>query len=249
MRRCWSTERKRERTETLVRQKTPQGRKKRSGGEPRGKPAATPFFPTEWLRLSQPEHLLKQHKGESPYGLTNSALSKSHADTLRKKQLQTVHPNPGPRRAGRRGGRSEEEREARRSRRYEKRKVRRKEKEKVGKTKKERRGEFVVTTWNVQRMTLRENNRRRLRRVLDYIERRNWQIVLLSEIKADSNGILWLGEEERLIAVVHSKKTAICLRGGLLKEWISEGKKRSYSERTTSVSIRDTKFVSAYQRL
>ena len=42
-----------------------------------------------------------------------------------------------------------------------------------------------IVTWNVQRMTMREHNRRRLRCVCERIQKKGWEVMLSSELKAD----------------------------------------------------------------
>ena len=49
-------------------------------------------------------------------------------------------------------------------------------------------------TWNVQGLSLRENNRERLLRVLERVRLNDWEIVCLTELRAESSGVLWLGE-------------------------------------------------------
>ena len=41
----------------------------------------------------------------------------------------------------------------------------------------------------------------------------------MTEIKAETQGILWLGEQENQVAIVHGKKTAVALRGAALRGW------------------------------
>ena len=43
----------------------------------------------------------------------------------------------------------------------------------------------VIVTWNVQRLSMREHNRRRLSRVVEKIVMKGWEIVLLSEISSN----------------------------------------------------------------
>ena len=43
---------------------------------------------------------------------------------------------------------------------------------------------------------MREHNRDRLRRILDEIGRQGWEIVLMTEIRADEKGVVWLGGDE-----------------------------------------------------
>jgi len=111
-----------------------------------------------------------------------------------------------------------------------------------------RRGrERVIVTWNVQRLSMREHNRRRLRRVVEKIVMKGWEIVLLSEISADDEGVLWLGEEEERVVVVHAKKSAMVLRGEALEVWVRDGQKRWFDERVTAVVLGGLRLVAVYQ--
>ena len=56
--------------------------------------------------------------------------------------------------------------------------------------------ECVIVTWNVQGMSVRENNRMRMRRVSDKIVSEGWEVACLTEIRAESEGVVWLGEDE-----------------------------------------------------
>ena len=67
-------------------------------------------------------------------------------------------------------------------------------------------------TWNVRRMTMRDHNRKRLRSVCERIQWEEWEVVLLSALKADKNGMVLLGEEEECV-VIRAKKAGIVLRG------------------------------------
>lgn len=90
-------------------------------------------------------------------------------------------------------------------------------------------------TWNVQRLSLRENNRRRLRRVVEYVERREWETVCLTELKAEDEGVVWLGEDEGRVTVVHSRRAGVLLRGRALDKWIEEGQTMWLEDRVTAV--------------
>ena len=118
-------------------------------------------------------------------------------------RLQTIHPSPGTVGAGR-GGR----RERRRVRRV----IYRREKSErraggVGRVD-VRRGQRVrvskIVTWNVRRLSMREHNRDRLRRILDEIRRQGWEIVLLTEISADERVVVWLVGDVERVAVIQS---------------------------------------------
>ena len=183
------------------------GTRERSRDKPQGMFPGPPRDTTERRSPRQAEHLLKQSRGRSPSELPNPQRDRRHVGCAVALQLLTVEKNPGPVRRGWRRNKSEEKKERRRMRRAEGRRRKRKT-QKPGSRK-----TTEVVTWNVQGLSLRENNRRRLRRTLAYIERRKWDITLLTEIRAESRGILWFGEEESETAVIHSEKTAVVLRG------------------------------------
>ena len=158
-------------------------------------------------------------------------------------QLTTVEPNPGPvRRGWRSKNKTREKMERRRERRTEKKRRRRRQK-RGGR----RERNIKIVTWNVQGLSLRENNRRRLRTTLEYIERKGWEIVMMTEIRAETRGILWFGEGENETAVVHSERTAIILRGDPMRRWREERQRRKYTSRTTTVKIGSIKLVAVYQ--
>ena len=156
----------------------------------------------------------------------------------------------GRARRGRRGIGVERRRERTR-RRHEKRKERRREKNEraEGNERNERsvRHERRIVTWNLQNVSMREENRRRLRRVCERIEREGWEIVLVQEISAVGNGIVWLGEGENRVVVIHSLRAGIILRGSSLDRWIREGQKVWYYDRVVAVTIGRMRLVSAYQ--
>ena len=157
-------------------------------------------------------------------------------------------PGRGRVRRGRRGE-GEERRRERTRRRHERRRERRREKDERRAEENERRmkhGRRIVT-WNLQNVSMREENRRRLRRVCERIEREGWEIVLAQEISAVGNGIVWLGEGENRVAVIHSVRAGIILRGSCLARWIREGQKAWYYDRVVAVTIGRMRLVSAYQ--
>ena len=195
--------------------------------------------------------LLKYKIGEGPPGSYKSA--DPEGSSLRcvaarvKARLATIHPNPGPvvTRRGR-SGRAEENRRSRRERRYERRRVRRRER-RVRERVRRAGGEREIVTWNVQKMSMREANRAKLRRVCERVIKEGWEIVCLTELTAEMEGVVWIGEEEERIAIVHSMKCGVLLTGGALEKWVSEGSKRWFSERVTTVVFGGLRVVSAYQ--
>jgi len=197
--------------------------------------------------------LSKEMKGEGPPGFRTTACSLGTRCLRRvaagtKARLATVHPNPGP--LNRRGRRSRWN-EGRCARRYERRRERRREKVRMREAERRDRNErsesSEIVTWNVQGLSVRENRRDRLRRVAERVEREGWQIVCLTELRADESGIVWMGENEQKVALVHGKKAGVLLRGEALKSWVEGGQRRWFYERVVAVVVGDMRVVSAYQ--
>ena len=122
--------------------------------------------------------------------------------------------------------------ERRRERRNERRREKRREYERGNEI--ERMEESLlmdIVTWNVQRMNMKEHNRRRLRRVCERIQKEGWEVVLLSELKVDENGMVWMGENGREVCCDSRQKYGDCVAwegfpeggevkgGGLEREW------------------------------
>ena len=61
------------------------------------------------------------------------------------------------------------------------------------------RAKMNIVTWNVQRISTREHYRRKLGNLCEHIQREEWEVVLLSELRADESGMVWMGEEERKV--------------------------------------------------
>jgi exonuclease III len=80
-----------------------------------------------------------------------------------------------------------------------------------------------------------------------YVEKQKWQLILMTEVLAEKDGIVWMGDADNLTAVVHSRRVAIMLRGRKLEEWMDQGQKVWRTERTIAVKIGDHRFVSVYQ--
>ena len=79
--------------------------------------------------------------------------------------------------------------------------------------------ELVIVTWNVQRMSLGERRKRKARAVAEYAKKSGWDVVLLSEVRAEGEGVVWMGEEEERVVIVHSEKAGVLLRGDAVKGW------------------------------
>ena len=69
----------------------------------------------------------------------------------------------------------------------------------------------------------------------------------MTEVKADERGIIWLGEDEKSVAIIHSKRAAVVLRGRALEGWVEEDHKRWMEERVVTVVLGGIRLVSVYQ--
>ena len=197
-------------------------------------------------------HLSNQNNGIRTPGTRESVaprvLSLRHRSVLAAARLvHDVEPNPGPSARGRRS-----RGEVRGNRRRERRRNRRRQARGPGpggRAVKLVRGgcERVVVTWNVQGLSLRENNRARLLRVLERVRLNEWEIVCLTELRAVSSGVLWLGEGDDGVAIVHSQRVAVVLRGEALRLWRDEGQQKWMNERVVAVVFGGLRVVSAYQ--
>ena len=130
-----------------------------------------------------------------------------------KMRLRTIHPNPGPRE------KTEEAKARRRERRKERRKEKRRRREEQRREEQagRKKEELVVVTWNVQRMSLDGMWKRKAKSVAKFAQEQGWDAVLLSEVKASGKGVVWLGQDEGLVGIIHAEKAAVLLRGELLK--------------------------------
>ena len=81
----------------------------------------------------------------------------------------------------------------------------------------ERRG-WVIVTWNVRNVGVRENNRAILRRIAERVVREGWEIVLVSELKAEEEGVVWMGDQESEVVLIQSGRAGVVLRGKCLGE-------------------------------
>ena len=104
-----------------------------------------------------------------------------------------------------------------------------------------------VVTWNVQRVSLREQNRRRLRRIVEYEEGKRWEVVLLTDLYGEDEGVIGLGEGVHRVELVHGKKARVLLRGALLLRWIEEGQQKWLYERVAAVVVGGVRMVAMYQ--
>ena len=198
---------------------------------------ATSRKPTEWQWSSQPKHLFNKLDGEGPLGPVSA--SARHTGTIIARNLETVHPNPGPTRKGK-TKRSEENKKLRNIRRQTKRRERRK-------LPPDR--EIKVVTWNLQGISMREKNRARLKRTNEFIQKNGWEITIIPETRSDKQGVIWMGKGEKTVAIIHSLKTGIILWGSALDQWIRGNQKMEFRERALLIQIDKMCIISVYQPL
>ena len=164
--------------------------------------------------------------------ISNGVKSERHLINMIRIGLQTIHPNPGPGR-----NKTEEGKQARR----ERRKAKRREKKKLSKNIK-----YNITTWNVQRMSLGTMNKAKARKVAEKARKENWDAVLLSEIRAEREGVAWFGEGRNLTVIVFSEKAGVLLRGDLLKGWCDNGQPKKLDKRMVSVVTKGLALTAVY---
>jgi len=83
--------------------------------------------------------------------------------------------------------------------------------------------------------------------MLEYIEGKGWEVVLLTEISVEGEGVLWLGDGRHRVAIIHGGKSGIVLRGRALDRWVEEGQQKWLYERVAAVVYGGIRIVSGYQ--
>ena len=106
---------------------------------------------------------------------------------------------------------------------------------------------MTVVTWNLQRVSLREQNRDRLRRVTEWVVQRGWEVVFVTELFGEGEGVIWMEENEHRTASLHGRKAGVLLRGTALLRWIEEEQQKWIYERVTAVSVGGVRLVAMYQ--
>ena len=108
--------------------------------------------------------------------------------------------------------------------------------------------ERELVTWNVQEMSERKENGKKLRIMCEIVEVDGWDIVCVMGLQAEDSGMVLRGEEENRGLLVHSKRACEILRGNVLIEWTRKGQKRGFNETVGVVVFDGLKVVSAYQQ-
>ena len=70
-------------------------------------------------------------------------------------------------------------------------------------------------TWNVEGLSLRENNWGRLLRVLERVRMKEWEVVCVTELRAYSSEVLWWVEDG--VTIGHPQDLAVVMRGEALR--------------------------------
>ena len=76
---------------------------------------------------------------------------------------------------------------------------------------------------NMRRLSVRETNRSRLVSVAVRVRQERWEMVLLTELKVDKEGVVWLGEGEERVVLIYGKKAGVMLRGEAIEKWVEGG--------------------------
>ena len=103
-----------------------------------------------------------------------------------------------------------------------------------------------MVTWNVQGMSLGQRWKQRARMVADRGRVHAWDAVLLTDVKADKEGVVWMGDEERRVVFVHGEKSAVLLRGEVMKAWVEGGMLKKVSGRHVSVKVKGVVMTASY---
>ena len=97
-------------------------------------------------------------------------------------------------------------------------------------------------------MSMRDQNRKKLREFAHNCITRIMHVVLISEITAKTRE--WYGSARRNSAVViHGRQTAIILCRAWKQKWIDEGQKKWTGNRVTAVTVNIIRLVTTYQPL
>ena len=79
------------------------------------------------------------------------------------------------------------------------------------------------------------------------MEQKGREVVLVTELFGEGEGMIWMGENEHRTALVHGRKAGVLLRGTALLKWIEEGQQKWIYESVTAVSVEGVRLVAVYQ--
>ena len=64
----------------------------------------------------------------------------------------------------------------------------------------------------------------------EWVRQERLEMVLLTELRADEEGVVWLGEDEERVVLIHGKKAGVMLRGEALEKWVEGGSRSGLGE-------------------
>ena len=166
------------------------------------------------LQIQRPGHPRNKFK-ESP----------RHAATVEARAPETVHPKPGPRRGNVRRRTLETKTTGVKER---KRKVR------VA-SRRPNSSEGSKLLPGTCRASPGVKATARFRRTVDFNGKRGWEITLISEIRAELEGVIWIGEGTERTVIVHSEQCGVLLRGSALETWLEGKQRKSFANGSTRV--------------
>ena len=85
---------------------------------------------------------------------------------------------------------------------------------------------LLVVTWNVRRLSVSETNRRRLRSVAERVRQERWEMVLLTELRADEVGVFFWGGRRREGGTDPGEKAGVMQRGEAMEKWVEGGQQK-----------------------
>ena len=95
----------------------------------------------------------------------------------------------------------------------------------------------MIITWNVHDMSVRENIKAQVRRIVGKVVGEGWGVVCITEISGDCEGVVWLGGDESRVVSIHGKSSGVLLRNNTLKKWVEEEQRKGMSERLECGSV------------
>ena len=104
-----------------------------------------------------------------------------------------------------------------------------------------------VWTWNVQRASVSFPRRNRFSEILRIVSRSKAEIVFLTELREEKEGIKWIKAGDLFGVLVHGMKSGVLLRDAWAMDWKDQGEKRTCGQRNTSVVVNKTHLISTYQ--
>ena len=110
----------------------------------------------------------------------------------------------------------------------------------------EARTEVEIITWNLQRASMWTGRQQRIREFAATCLEKQWDILLLTEITAESTGSFWIGDGRHAVVVIHSTSAAVMLCRGWAHRWKADGERCWLSGRVAAVAVANLRLVACY---